>query len=582
MDILAIINEQTEHTISLATSIKRPSLKETEAHQFRPKEISDLDSLSYNSFEKTFNEFDGANIEIQQRLSKKKEGVQTQRNDMKNKESLLNGQRTFGDNLNVLLGIKVSKPPSKIAVNDLKTDSIFSKDRSRGKAEVPINLSRNSNALQKGRVEKKVCSLLNAKPIPSVIKLANSNFQQDVPFFNKNKDPKSVSIINDVKGVFQSKIYRFANKNNEKLMPRLQPQKYTSKKNTLLTQTTRIEKISELQGPTKNSNLVNRIEGYLEMHPQVSGNTSASNTFLQGKNPCSLSPVKTLTDKIGLIYSHANTAVKLIRKERPAEASNFKTPKTTNLSFKEPRKTGLGLSFSVGKQNCLESLNKVCSPTPKKQTTAQIYSREQEADNQGFTAGVPKNQVGLRRFAKRLDSQPSISSKVSPDKDLKQRIFNLSSVKRHHSRSSQIANIIRKTQSLNMISEASTANRLEDMSNNDTTQRIPFDARDKALAVLHRKISALDKKLQSSLKKVNELSSKHKKLSGVLIKVVSDNINLKMQFKKHAPIPLDDGNPELLKAIKKVVSELVLSPDRIYQSENPKKDEQVYLAARLS
>lgn len=579
MDFLTIINEQTEHTISLATSIKRPSLKETEAHQFRPKEVSDLDSLSYNSLEKTFNEFDGGNLEIQQRISKKNEGVQTQRNNIKNKKSLLNGQRTFGENLNVLLGIKDAKQTPKITTCDIKVDSMFSKDRSRGKAEMPINLSRNSNALLNGRVEKKIPSLLNPKPVP-LTKAVNTATNPEV-FQKKTKDPKSASIVNDIKGSLQSKIYRFANKNNEKPAPQFQTQKSASKHANRWVQTTKLERISEHQGQTENLNLLNKIKSYLELNHQVSGNTSVSNTVLQGKNQCILSPVKTLTDNIGIIYSHANTAAKMVRKETPADASNYKTPKANHLSFQEPRKTGLGISFSVGKQNCIESLNKVCSSTPKKQTSAQVYSREQDLGNQCSNTGLNQNHPGFRRFARRLESQPSISSKVSPEKDSRQRIFNLSRITKYHTHNSQIANIIRKTQSLNMISESSTANRLEDISNNDTTQRIPFDARDKALAVLHRKISILDKKLQTSLKKVSELSNKHKKLSGVLIKVVSDNISLKMQFKKEAPAQLDDGNPELLKAIKKVVSELVLSPDRNYQSENPSREEPMCSAAQL-
>ena len=48
-ELLTIINEQTEHTASLATSLKRRSLRESEFNNFGLKEVSNLDSLSYNS-----------------------------------------------------------------------------------------------------------------------------------------------------------------------------------------------------------------------------------------------------------------------------------------------------------------------------------------------------------------------------------------------------------------------------------------------------------------------------------------------------------------------------------------------------
>ncbi len=547
----------------MATSIKRPSLREIEIPSFGLKEVSDLDSLSYNSFEKAFHELENNTDEKHESNSKFKEGQVTQRESRKPTKNLSKNKLSFGEGLNVMLGLNDHKKSPKIIFNGQIGEPLFLKERFQLKTEQTVNMSRNSNAIKvtkpsfvaiKSSVHKESV-IQRSSPIKPP-QLRGPSFQRPT------KDPpKTQTELSDAKISLQNKIYRFNQKSsggkNLNCLPINSKCGYKTGKKFTVTKNKNFKE--ECNDIIESKGLINKIKSLIEVDKKQEDPCSkeSSSTILNSQKMSS--SLCKLEDQIGIIYSSIPINKNSKRKEVSSEKKNSYYQKPENYSFQENRRKTLGISASEGNNMIIDNKDKLQLVTPKKSFNTKGMNFEKKAKPcVEATPGKSK----FRVFSKRTESHPFICSKVSIDKVTEKARHNLGSAKKPCFYSSYVAKLIRKTQSLNVFSESNTANRLDELSNNDTTHRVTVNDRDKVLEVLHKKINVLEKKLHTSMKKVKDLSEKHNKLSGVLITVVSDNINLKMQYKNDQASIANEGHPELIKAIKKTVSELVLTPER--------------------
>ena len=611
VDFLTIINEQTEHTISLATSIKRPSLRELELPNFGLKEVSDLDSLSYNSFEKAFNEFEKTGKPPENKNAAGRPAARLRSNNRG-----LTDEASFGENLNLMMCLAEPKPRKNDSEQNTRMDSRFLKDRGQVKTNQTLNLSKQSNIVRSHKKSIQLTkSSLGKTQLAGLGEPQNSTPNQPA---RVEERPTETALARlepaTLKTSFKDKIYRFNQKTT------------TGKVGTaeLRCGLTDIGKCARKPGPLPEKPVRLRTDPQfssiprtpeldpkdLLTHKTIDSKSRHTTSDLQlvgeGLKAIALSPEK---DNLhGIIYAPRELRQTYLGRPVPGildrqvkgsahfsfQEETRKPPALGNLNSSKSKTSETPRDdFASKNESSLKRETPILPNFDKKSKPVYIVPIPRKADAKAPSGHPEKEELHkFRRFSKRLDSQPIISAKPVPlslpkqgrtQGELKDNTpRDCDRTKRTRYSTSSAYQLIRKTQSLNVFCRSRGTNvfspplnrrhRRNDTYGNvfpeeevETPPHLNEDTKDKILEVLHTKIQALELKIRNSIKKVQDLSDKHKKLSGLLTKLASGHI----PGKRSLGAQKEGSCLRLPSMAKKTASELFLPPLRAFDGVEP-------------
>ena len=511
-----------------------------------------MDSLSYNSFEK-LQKNDGPshwNKKKSDDIEKAAPGFSWE--GCKTQKSPKMDHATFTLGLSTLLGMKERKNPLKASTFDSRNDSKQTKDQSRLKTEEAV------------AVPGKQSQIFKIKPIvDQIVPKPNTKFQR--PLHNKSflaqsnvrpalKEAVKKEYSPPKKSSFKANIYRFNSKQASH-----KPVQFGSA--TSQAKTSNRPAVQGKNQPIscfiKHLPEKDRAEGsvgpLIEQQKTLHSleNDPGFNAF-DTLQKTSYNHCGNMEEHSGIIYASIPTNDKNKNHEKSRDSKRSKFSNRKNLSFNDSRRNTLKTLTSIDKKMRSSLLE------PRRTSAKEDYKPDRIKFDKKFKPLVyhTENEFKAPGLETRLDSLPHLPQKCShviAGHDL----IRSSRLKKKRVSSSQphITGVLRKNHSLNGFSEMSNMDHRIDMSHKASLRCMPRESGPPELDYLRTRIKSLEHRLKESNKEVSVLQSKHKELSEVFLRVVSENVTLKMINQQERP-ELSGREHELRAYIEKAVAEL--------------------------
>lgn len=527
-----------------------------------------MDSLSYNSLEKLQKNDGKSNWNKKKSDQIEKVGVNVCWEGRKTQRSPPMDHATFTLGISTILGLKERKNPLKASTFDSRNDSKLAKDQSRLKTEETAGVNdKQSQVFKPKSISDQVAQKPLAKyprPFQNKSLLVQSNGKPTVKDVAK-KDSSPFK-----KSSFKANIYRFNSKpmvNKTAHFGSMISQAKGSHRPTLQNKTQPIACFVK-HLPEKD-----HTEGSVGPHIEHRKTLNSSENDL-GFNAfdtlqkTSYNHCGNMEEHSGIIYASIPTNDKNKKHEKSRDSKGSKFSNKKNLSFNVSRRNTLRTLTSIDKKmrsSLLEprraSNKHNYKPTHinfDKKVKPLVYHTENELRAPGLEA--------------RLESLPHFPSKCS-HVIVMQNLAKCSKLKKRRISTSQphITGVLRKNHSMNGFSETINIDPQLDMSHKASSRRIPSESGQHELEFLRDRVKSLEHRLSESSEELGVLQRKHKELSEVFLRVVSENVTLKMINQQMRP-EISGRDQELRSYIEKTVAELFW-PDLDY-SDTPKKQSQ--------
>ncbi len=476
---------------------------------------------------------------------------------------------TFSIGISTILGLKDKKNPIKTSTFDSRNDSKVIKDQSRLKTEeAPTSNSKQYHPIKiKPFGEQTGTNSLAKYPRPFQNKsfLVQSNGKTVVKETCRNDQPSFK------KSSIKTTIFRFNSK------PQTQ------------TKTANFEGIAHQAQNNHRPSLANKnqpIACFVKRLPDkdpvensVGPQIDHKKTLTSSENEQCFNAFDTLQktsynhygnmeEHSGIIYASIPTNDKNIKHNKSRDSRTSKFSYKKNLSFNECRRNTFKTVASIDKKMRLSLLE------PQKTSN----KRDAKPSNINFDKKIKplvfhtENEFRAPGLESRLESLPNFPSKYSNSNGI-QTMSRCGRLKKRRISSSQpnISGVLRTNNSLKELSETSNLEAQMEISQKASSRCILRESGQREVEFLRNRMKSLENRLGQSNQELNILQKKHKELSGVFLRVVSENVTLKM-INQQERLDASGRDQELRSCVEKIVADLIW-PD-LDQSETPKKQSQ--------